>query len=103
MRSRGNMSTLNKVKLDDVSQFSSNDEVCLALVGKYAKQYTANYQLSIIKNVCIINTTDDCIIDIPNHRAFAFEDESGRHIQSSDDNKLAVQGVATVIFHITNT
>lgn len=97
------MSTLNTVKFDDVSQFSSNDEVALALVGKYAKQYTSNYQLSIIKNVCIINTTGDCVIDIPNHKAFAFEDEDGRHIQSADNNKLAVQGIATVIFHITNT
>lgn len=97
------MSTLNKVKLDDVSQFSSNDEIALALVGKYAKQYAANYQLSIIKNVCIINTTADCVIDIPNHKAFAFVDEDGRHIQAADNNKLAVQGIATIVFHITNT
>lgn len=97
------MSTLNKVKLDDVSQFSSNDEIALALVGKYAKQYAANYQLSIIKNVCIINTTADCVIDIPNHKAFAFVDEAGRHIQAADNNKLAVQGIATIVFHITNT
>lgn len=94
---------LNAVKIDDISQFSSNDEIALALVGKYSKMYSTNYQLSIIKNVCIINTTSDCIIDIPNHKAFAFEDEDGRHIQSADNNQLAVQGIATVIFHITNT
>ena len=94
---------LNAVKIDDISQFSSNDEIALALVGKYSKMYSTNYQLSIIKNVCIINTTGDCIIDIPNHKAFAFEDETGRRIQSADNNKLAVQGIATVIFHITNT
>lgn len=94
---------LNKVKLDDISQFSSNDEIALALVGKYCKSYATNYQLSIIKNVCIINTTGDCVIDIPNHKAFAFEDETGRRIQSADNNKLAVQGIATIIFHITNT
>lgn len=94
---------LNTIKLNDISQFSDDNEVCLALVGKYAKDYKTNYQLSIIKNVCIINTTDDCVIDIPNHKAFAFEDEDGRHIQSADNNKLAVQGIATVIFHILNT
>ena len=94
---------LNTIKLNDISQFSDDNEVCLALVGKYAKDYQTNYQLSIIKNVCIINTTDDCVIDIPNHKAFAFEDEDGRHIQSADNNKLAVQGIATVIFHILNT
>lgn len=97
------MSTLNTVKLDDVSQFSSNDEVALALVGKYAKQYTSNYQLSIIKNVCIINTNADCVIDIPNHKAFAYEDEDGRHIQSADNNQLVVLGIATIVFHIKNT
>lgn len=94
---------LNTIKLNDISQFSDDNEVCLALVGKYAKDYKANYQLSIIKNVCIINTTADCVIDIPNHKAFAFEDEDGRHIQPADNNKLAVQGIATVIFHILNT
>lgn len=97
------MSTLNKVKLDDVSQFSSNDEVALALVGKYGKLYDTNYRLSIIKNVCIINTTGDCVIDIPNHKAFAYEDEDGRHIQSADNNKLVVLGISTIIFHVTNT
>lgn len=94
---------LNAVKIDDISQFSSSDEIALALVGKYSKSYANNYQLSIIKNVCIINTTGDCIIDIPNHKAFAYEDETGRRIQSADNNKLAVQGIATIIFHITNT
>ena len=94
---------LNAGKIDDISQFSSNDEIALALVGKYSKMYSTNYQLSIIKNVCIINTTADCVIDIPNHKAFAFEDEDGRHIQQADNNKLAVQGIATVIFHILNT
>lgn len=29
------MSTLNKIKLNDISQFSDDNEVCLALVGKY--------------------------------------------------------------------
>lgn len=94
---------LNKVKLDDITQFSDDNEVCLALVGKYAKQYTSDYQLSIIKNVCFINTTADCTIEIPNHRVFAYTDEGGRHVQAADNNKLAVQGIATIIFHITNT
>lgn len=94
---------LNAAKLNDISQFSSNDEIALALVGKYSKVYDTHYQLSIIKNVCFINTTADCTIEIPNHRVFAYTDEGGRHVQAADNNKLAVQGIATIIFHITNT
>lgn len=94
---------LNAAKLNDISQFSSNDEIALALVGKYSKVYDTHYQLSIIKNVCFINTTADCTIEIPNHRVFAYTDEGGRHVQAADNNKLAVHGIATIIFHITNT
>lgn len=83
--------------------FSDDNEVCLALVGKYAKDYQTNYQLSIIKNVCFINTTADCTIEIPNHRVFAYTDEGGRHVQAADNNKLVVQGIATITFHILNT
>lgn len=97
------MSTLNTVKLDDVSQFSSNDEVALALVGKYAKQYTSNYKLSIIKNVCIINTLADCTIELPDHYSFAYEDEDGRHICSENENTLSVFGISTITFHVKNT
>lgn len=97
------MSTLNKIKLNDISQFSDDNEVCLALVGKYAKDYQANYQLSIIKNVCFINTQDDCTINIPNHYTFKFNDEAGPQTIDESQNTITVHGIANIFFHLKNT
>lgn len=83
--------------------FSDDNEVCLALVGKYAKDYQTNYQLSIIKNVCFINTTDDCKIEIPNHYAFKFTDSAGTHIIDESTNTLTIRGMTSLFFHIKNT
>jgi len=94
---------LNKVKLNDISMFSDDNEVCLALVGKYAKDYQTNYQLSIIKNVCFINTTDDCKIEIPNHYAFKFTDSAGTHVIDESTNTLTISGMTSLFFHIRNT
>ena len=71
---------LNKVTINDISMFSDNNEVALALVGKYGKQYSTNYQMSIVKNVCFITTTDSCSIDIPDHYKFKYQDDSGTHL-----------------------
>jgi hypothetical protein len=94
---------LNKVKLNDISMFSDDNEVCLALVGKYAKDYQTNYQLSIIKNVCFINTIDDCKIEIPNHYAFKFTDSAGTHVIDESTNTLTIRGMTSLFFHIKNT
>lgn len=93
----------NQRQINDVSMFSNENEMCLALVGKYCKDYQAKYKLSIIKNVCFINTVADCVIDIPDHVSFAYDDESGRHICSESESKLAVQGIASIFFHLKNT
>lgn len=97
------MSTLNKVKLNDISQFSDENEVTLALVGKYGKQYSTNYQMSIIKNVCFITTTDSCLIDIPDHYKFKYQDESGTHIVDEDTTSITISGISSLFFHIKNT
>ena len=97
------MSTLNKVKLDDISQFSDENEVALALVGKYGKQYSTNYQMSIIKNVCFITTTDSCSIDIPDHYAFKYQDENGTHFVDRNTTSITVSGVSSLFFHLKNT
>lgn len=94
---------LNKVKLNDISMFSDDNEVCLALVGKYAKDYQTNYQLSIIKNVCFINTTGDCQIEVPNHYTFKFTDDNGAHVVDESTNTLTIKGITSLFFHIKNT
>ena len=94
---------LNKVKLNDISMFSDDNEVCLALVGKYAKDYQTNYQLSIIKNVCFINTTGDCTIEVPNHYTFKFTDDLGAHVVDESMNTLTIKGITSLFFHIRNT
>lgn len=94
---------LNAIKLDDISQFSSNDEIALALVGKYSKSYANNYQLSIIKNVCFINTTGDCTIEVPNHYTFKFADDLGAHVINESTNTLTIKGITSLFFHIKNT
>lgn len=97
------MSTLHKVTLNDISQFSDENEVCLALVGKYGKHYSTNYQMSIIKNVCFITTTDSCTIDIPDHYTFKYQDESGTHLVDKNTNSITISGVSSLFFHIKNT
>lgn len=83
--------------------FSDDNEVCLALVGKYAKDYQTNYQLSIIKNVCFINTTGDCTIEVPNHYTFKFTDDLGAHVVDESTNTLTINGITSLFFHIKNT
>lgn len=97
------MTKLNKVKLDDISQFSDENEVTLALVGKYGKVYDTNYQMSIIKNVCFITTTDSCSIDIPDHYTFKYQDELGTHLVDKNTTNITISGVSSLFFHIRNT
>lgn len=93
----------NAAKINDISQFSSNDEIALALVGKYSKVYDTNYQMSIIKNVCFITTTDSCSIDIPDHYTFKYQDESGTHLVDKNTTNITISGVSSLFFHIRNT
>jgi hypothetical protein len=94
---------LNKVTINDISQFSSNDEIVLALAGKYGKQYATNYQMSIVKNVCFITTTDSCSIDIPDHYKFKYQDESGTHLVDENTNTLTISGMTSLFFHVKNS
>lgn len=94
---------LNAAKINDISQFSSNDEIALALVGKYSKVYDTNYQMSIIKNVCFITTTDSCSIDIPDHYTFKYQDESGTHLVDRNTTSITISGISSLFFHLRNT
>ena len=94
---------LNKVTINDISVFSDDNEVALALVGKYGKQYSTNYQLSIVKNVCFITTTDSCSIDIPDHYKFKYQDESGTHLVNENTNTLTISGMTSLFFHVKNS
>ncbi len=94
---------LNKVTLNDISMFSDDNEVALALVGKYGKQYSTNYQLSIVKNVCFITTTDSCSIDIPDHYKFKYQDDNGTHLVDENTNTLTISGMTSLFFHVKNS
>lgn len=94
---------LNKVTINDISMFSDDNEVALALVGKYGKQYSTNYQMSIVKNVCFITTTDSCSIDIPDHYKFKYQDDSGTHLVDENTNTLTISGMTSLFFHVKNS
>ena len=83
--------------------FSDDNEVALALVGKYGKQYLINYQMSIVKNVCFITTTDSCSIAIPDHYKFKYQDESGTHLVDENTNTLTISGMTSLFFHVKNS
>ena len=83
--------------------FSDDNEVALALVGKYGKLYSTNYQMSIVKNVCFITTTDSCSIDIPDHYKFNYQDESGTHLVDENTNTLTISGMTSLFFHVKNS
>lgn len=89
--------------INDVSRFSNEQELADALQGKYAKDYQKSYQLTIVKNVCFINTVESCNIDgLPDHYRFKYTDDSGDHIVEPGNNSIFVNGVASLFFPIKN-
>ena len=92
---------MKQYEVNDISQFSSNDEVCLATVGKYAKYQTSTYRLDIVKDICFIHTFKDAYlqtIEIPDHYPFSFTDDNGTHMMNENQNNLTVTGIATISF-----
>lgn len=90
--------------INDVSRFSTEPELADALQGKYAKDYQKSYQLTIIKNICFINTIESCTIkDLPDHYRFKYTDDSGDHIVEPANNSIFVNGVASLFFPIKNS
>ena len=89
--------------INDVTMFSTLQEVADAAQGKYAKNYQKSYQLTIVKNVCFINTVESCTIDgLPDHYKFKYTDDSGDHIVEPGNNSIFVNGVASLFFPIKN-
>lgn len=94
----------SKFIVNDVSRFSDVSEIADAMQGKYAKDYQKDYKLTIVKNVCFINTVASCTIsNLPDHYAFAFHDDSGWHTIAEEVNDVLVNGVACFFFTIKNT
>lgn len=92
---------MKQYDVNQISQFSTNDEVCLATVGKYAKHQTFEYRLDIIKDVCMIHTFIDGLeqtIEIPDHFAFRYIDDNGNHIVNENDKYITVTGISTISF-----
>jgi len=97
------MSELNKITTDVVTQFSTNEQVCLSLVGKYGKQFESAYKMTIIKSICFVNTLSDCSIQIPDHYAFSYSDTAGSHFVDESTNTINVKGVTSFFFTIKNS
>lgn len=97
---------LNKMRINDVSTFSELPEVCDALVGKYGKDFNTNYQMTMVKNVCFVNTTGDCTIQLPDHYKFAYFDGvngTNRHIVDEKTNEITIVGVTSFFFTMKNS
>ena len=90
--------------MNDVTQFSDLEEVSKSLAGRYAKDYQKSYQLTIIKNVCVITTVESCTVNnLPDHYKFKFTDDNGDHIVEAGDNSISISGVTSIVFHVKNT
>jgi hypothetical protein len=89
--------------LNDVTRFSNEQELADAMQGKYGKDYQADYKLTIVKNVCFVNTVKSCTIkNLPDHYAFKYYDTAW-HTVNEDTNTITVDGVACFFFVIKNT
>ena len=90
--------------IDDITRFSELQEVADAMAGKYAKDYQKSYKLTLVKNVCMINTVESCTIkNLPDHYAFTFHDDSGWHSVNEDIHEISVNGISCFFFTIKNT
>lgn len=97
------MTDLNKITTDVVTQFSTNEQVCLALIGKYGKLYTREYKMTLVKNLCFVNTLSDCEMQLPDHYAFSYTDDTGRHVVDETVNTISVKGICSFFFTIKNS
>lgn len=89
--------------INDVSQFSDLGELCLAVQGKYGKDFTRNYQMTMIRNVCFVNTTADCTIQLPDHYVFAYTDDEGRKVVDENINEIEIKGITSFFFTMRNS
>lgn len=90
--------------IDDITRFSDLQEVADAMAGKYAKDYQKDYKLTLVKNVCMINTVTDCTIkNLPDHYAFSYHDDNGWHTVNENINEISVKGISCFFFTIKNT
>ena len=90
--------------INDISRFSNEQELADALQGKYAKDYQKSYKLTLIKNICFVNTLESCTINnLPDHYAFSYRDNSGWHTVIEGTNTVTVNGVSCFFFTIKNT
>lgn len=97
---------LNKMIINDVSQFSDLAEVTLAVAGKYGKDYNRNYQMTMIRNVCFVITQGDCTIQLPDHYKFVYSDGvngTDRHIVDEGTNEITVVGITSFFFTMKNS
>lgn len=93
---------LNQTETNDISQFSTHEELCVALVGKYLKNKSRNYCLTLRGCMCFIHTWGDCEVQIPNHFTFKFTDDDGEHTINENTNKITIKGCSQIFFTIND-
>ena len=90
--------------INDVTRFSDLQEVADALQGKFAKDFQKSYKLTLIKNVCFVNTVESCTIsNLPDHYAFSYHDDGGWHTVAEETNDISISGVSCFSFVIKNS
>ena len=91
-------------EVNDISQFSDDKEICLSLVGKYAKYKTSEYRLTIIKDICFVHTfTDNKVtIEIPQHEPFSYLDKNKNWVNVVDERVIDVEGILSFSFVISD-
>lgn len=91
---------LNRIHTNDITQFSTLEEVNVALVGKYLKYKDHNYCINLRGNLCFIHAWNDCEVEVPKHYPFKYTDDDGEHVVNGDTTKFTVKGISQFFFTI---
>jgi hypothetical protein len=91
---------LNRIHTNDITQFSTLEEVNVALIGKYLKYKDHNYCINLRGNMCFIHAWDDCEVEVPKHYPFKYTDDDGEHLVDGDTTKFTVKGISQFFFTI---
>lgn len=92
-------------EVNDISQFSDNNEVCLSLIGKYAKYKGHGYRITIIKDICFVHVfvNDKVKIEIPQHEPFVYLDKNKNWVTIDEKtNVIEVTGINSFNFVISD-
>lgn len=58
--------------VDEINVFSPEGRMAVALQGQYCKEYTHEYYISIIKDICFLQSRIDGTVKLPAHKEFKY-------------------------------